>query len=296
MPYDQAKRLQALTDYLEIKGVSDVKELSYGSAKPPIYQEEFLVGSAMSHFWAFKAGETLEEFAPPSSTPMPQPSIFDSAFMPTDLSDRFIAFNKVHDALKRLNKRTFRFARPGLEPVLFDARTIRLYADYSVAVCSGDDLPDLAPAFYIAFAKEMNAYDDSGYGWPYIENGLIVWDDKLTPADPDSYCVLDHETTDRLLGMGEVAVTQRYFENAERLIHLEQQRETKYWKMRQEKKAIRHDPIPDVHTKEAKANFAKKRKGLEDSAADITAKKQKETHSEGAPDVTHEGPSMDMSS
>jgi hypothetical protein len=88
-------------------------------------------------------------------------------------------------------------------------------------------------------------------------------------ADPESYCVLDHETTDRLWGKDEVATIKKYFENAERLIYLEQQRETKYWKLRQEKKAIRQDPVPDVHSKEARDNFAKKRKALEEAAAAI---------------------------
>ncbi|KAJ6556919.1 hypothetical protein B0H10DRAFT_2241038, partial [Mycena sp. CBHHK59/15] len=47
----------------------------------------------------------------------------------------------------------------------------------------------------------------------------------------------------------------------------QQLRETRYWKGRQEKKAVVAGDVPDVHSKEAKAAFAKKRKGLEDAAA-----------------------------
>jgi hypothetical protein len=34
MPYTQAKKLQAFEEYLEAVGMSDVKELPYGSGKP----------------------------------------------------------------------------------------------------------------------------------------------------------------------------------------------------------------------------------------------------------------------
>ncbi|KAJ7759011.1 hypothetical protein DFH07DRAFT_934986 [Mycena maculata] len=202
-------------------------------------------------------------------------TVFDSATAPAGLSDRMLAFNSIHYGLKRHNKRYFHFSQGSGEPVIFDARTIRLYADYNVALCSGEDIPDLAPAFYIAFAKEMNTHDESGFGWAYIEDGVIVWDDKLTPANPESYCVLDHETTDRLLGPDEVAVSKPYVENAERLIYMEQQRDLKYYRLRQEKKLQRVDPVFDVTSKAAKDNFAKKRKALEEAAREEAAKKSK---------------------
>jgi hypothetical protein len=56
MPYSQAKSLQAMNEYLEAIGVTDIKELPQGAGSPPI-EEEFRVNSIMSHFWAYKDGE-----------------------------------------------------------------------------------------------------------------------------------------------------------------------------------------------------------------------------------------------
>jgi hypothetical protein len=85
---------------------------------------------------------------------------------------------------------------------------------------------------------------------------------------------MDHKTTDCLLGRDKVAVTRQYFENSECLAYQQQLREIEYWKAWQEKKSTVAGDIPDVHSKEAKAVFAKKHKALEDVTA---AKKQKAT-------------------
>jgi hypothetical protein len=159
-----------------------------------------------------------------------------------------------------------------------------MFADYNVALCSGDSLPAVAPAFYENFAKAMNNCDDSGFGWAYLEDRLIVWDDEsLTPADASSFCVLDDEIIDgRLLGPNETAVTTAYFRNAERLVAQDQRRETKYYEERQEKKNKKKAQGPtlaDVQTKEGKADFARKRKALQDAAA---ARKQKVMEGSGA--------------
>jgi hypothetical protein len=84
MPYDQAKKLQALAEYLEAIGVSDIKELPHGSGQPPLQEQGLSVASAMTHFWAFKNGEQIGEFAPTESIPMSatELSIFDSDYKP----------------------------------------------------------------------------------------------------------------------------------------------------------------------------------------------------------------------
>ncbi|KAJ7264602.1 hypothetical protein C8J57DRAFT_1623283 [Mycena rebaudengoi] len=245
----------------------------------------------MSDFWAlFNEAEPLEELPIPSSPTTNMSSAFDifNSSFSTELSDRFQAYNSVHPALKRISHRYFRYHNSEMaDGVLFDAHMIKLYADYNVALCVGDDIPDCAPAFYLTFAKQMNQWDTSGYVWAYIEDGLLVWDNKLTVADPDSYCVADRETSERpMLGKDEVAITQTYFKNAERLVHQEQQREVKWFNIRQERKAGKSsETIPDVHSLEAKNHIARKRKALEDAAAAESAKRQKVS-----------GPSMDTSS
>ncbi|KAJ7105323.1 hypothetical protein C8R44DRAFT_943242 [Mycena epipterygia] len=137
--------------------------------------------------------------------------------------------------------------------------------------------------FYVYFAKEMNAKDDCGYGWAYIEEGVIVWDEKLTVADPDSYCVLDTETTDRIMPVGHVAVSEAYRANAERLILRASLQDNKHTRIREQKKALKErDSGPDIHTADAKDAFARKRKAIKDAAIATAAKKAKIAADEAA--------------
>ncbi|KAJ7871631.1 hypothetical protein B0H14DRAFT_3439353 [Mycena olivaceomarginata] len=137
-----------------------------------------------------------------------EPNVFDFNYKPP-ISERFQAYNVVHSALKRLSPRLFRFQRNSeYGPVHFTAA----FAEYSITVCFGKTLP---------------------------EDGVIVWDEtkKLTPADPESFCVFDHEIMEgHILGDNEVAVSTTYFENAERLVQLDQRCETKYYNERQDKR------------------------------------------------------------
>ncbi|KAJ7799566.1 hypothetical protein B0H13DRAFT_2390951 [Mycena leptocephala] len=282
MPYDQAKRLQALMEYLETLGISDVKELSYGSGKPHDVEQGLAINSVMSHFWAYKDSEPFEEFLPPSQLPShsimatTNIDIFSPSAKHPALADHFVAYNEQHSALKRISNRLFCSTFPGLGTELIDAHTIYLYTEYNAALVACEDIPALVPAYYPNFAQLMNNHDDSGFGWAYIDDasGTIVWDEKFSPADSGSFYVLPHQINDRLLSNDEVAVSQLYYENSERLHKQEQMRELKYYKLRQEKKNKPSD-IPDLHTKEAKATFAKKCKALEDAAAAAAAKKQK---------------------
>ncbi|KAJ6564342.1 hypothetical protein B0H19DRAFT_1258798 [Mycena capillaripes] len=45
MAHDQAKKLTALAEYLELMGISDIKELPYGSGSPPVDDVEYLASS-----------------------------------------------------------------------------------------------------------------------------------------------------------------------------------------------------------------------------------------------------------
>ncbi|KAJ7814375.1 hypothetical protein B0H13DRAFT_1924853 [Mycena leptocephala] len=202
-------------------------------------------------------------------------NVFLSSFDTSGLTERHRAYNEVHSVLKRIHKRYFRFKFLHYASTILDARTIRLFTDYNAAIVHGDDLPELEPAFYTQFAKVMNDHDDSGFGWAYLENDLIVWDEKLTPADAESFCVLDMETTDNILGRDEVAVTKLYYANAERLKRQAEKREVKYANQRQEKKNLISEAIPDVNSKDARDSFANKRKILENAAAEAARKKQK---------------------
>ncbi|KAJ7887947.1 hypothetical protein B0H13DRAFT_2342182 [Mycena leptocephala] len=155
------------------------------------------------------------------------------------------------------------------------AHTLRFWVEYSVALHTREGIPAYAPAFYTNFAEQMNSHDDSGFRWAFVnkDSGVTVFNDKLSPADPTSFFVEDRHIFDRLLGEGEVAVSRLYYENAEHLLKIDQQREVKYYNDRQAKKKAKAPVMHKVHTKEAKEFSAKKRKVLEEAAT--TAKKQK---------------------
>jgi hypothetical protein len=166
----------------------------------------------MSYFWAYKANEPLGEFSPPETSTIAMPvtqDIFSRSFgTPNDLSIRFLEYNSNHTALKRVNYRYFRLDIPQ-GSVFLEARTIRHYIDYNQALCTGDDVPELTPAYYPSFAEVINQYDNSGFFWAYLEGGKIVWKEGSTPANAEDFCVLDHEILARpMLGANQVAKSQ----------------------------------------------------------------------------------------
>jgi hypothetical protein len=68
-----------------------------------------------------------------------------------------INYNNRHPVLKRVNKHYFHITRTdGSAPIIFNARTICLYADYCVTLAMNGITPVAAPAFYEDFARQMN--------------------------------------------------------------------------------------------------------------------------------------------
>ncbi|KAF7334186.1 Gag-pol polyprotein [Mycena venus] len=282
IPYEQAKRLQALVEYLEAVGVSDFKELPYGSGKPPVEGEELMVHSIMSHFWAYEHGELLEEFltlAPTTTMPkQPSPRYPFRLGALTEsldtLSDRMHDYNELHHALKQINIDTFRFDIPGLPTELVHATSVRQFLEYHVALCADDDLPGLAPAYYSNFAQLMNEHDNSGFGWAHLddESSTIIWDNCLVPADADAF-FLDHELDSGcFLRNDEVAVSRMEFEDYERLKRQETKRNVKWTRVR----------VDEKEKKEAEAgklvvsmeSFTKKRRMLAKNAEHVAAAKK----------------------
>ncbi|KAJ7656513.1 hypothetical protein DFH06DRAFT_1328787 [Mycena polygramma] len=293
MPYDQAKKLQALPEYLEAAGVADIKELSYGAGKPPAGAQELLVGSMMDYFWAYKAGEPLQEFLTTSpllphsdamgnknkngkgkaaSTPAPiyAPT---AAEAPDDMVAEFAAFNKKHSALQRVNKSALLVLRPAADEEVMHSATLRMYAEYSVALHTQEGIPARAPFGYVDFAIYMNVHDSGGYGWMYVGEDGLVWEDHWIPADPKAFLVEDHQLYERALLPGQVAVSQLYFDTAERLRIEDAKRQLKWQMAREEKKNKAPGSSVDVRSEEALAFSAKKRKVHAEAAAAV--KKQK---------------------
>ncbi|KAJ7019116.1 hypothetical protein C8F04DRAFT_1198051 [Mycena alexandri] len=228
---------------------------------------------------------------PAAPTAAPAIDVFNSKAVFPPLLERFEAMNVVHSGLKRLSRLLFLFTIPGLGSELMHAFTVRLFADYNVALITGDDIPDRVPAYYTNFAQNMNLYDDSGFGWAYIDDttNTIVWDEKLAPTTPASLGLLEHEILERYLPKDHVAVSQHYFENAERLRFLETQRELKYFKQRAAKRT-QEEGEPEMRSAEVMTKFDLKRKQFEEAAN--AAKKQKAGEASGS--GSGAGASMDM--
>jgi hypothetical protein len=186
--------------------------------------------------------------APTSTT-----DIFDPAVERGPLAATFEAFNTQHKVIQRVERHRFRVSFPGLASELISAHTIRFWAEYSVALHMREGTPVHVPASYAEFAEQMNVHNDSGFGWAFVdeEAGISVFNDKLTPADPASFFVEDCHIFDRLLGEGELAVSCLYFENAERLVKIDQQCEIKYFNDHQNKRKAKAPVLHEVHTKEA---------------------------------------------
>ncbi|KAJ7083432.1 hypothetical protein C8R44DRAFT_753451 [Mycena epipterygia] len=208
----------------------------------------------------------------------PPTTVFDLAHAFPALSDEFISYNNQHTVLRRLSPSLFSMELPNADPVVIDARTVRLYTDYNVYLCTLEGVPDCAPAYYNSFARQMNAHDDSGYGWAYVDRvtGTIIYDDKLTLADAASFCVRDSDIDDRRYLVGsEVAVSRLFYETAQRMQEQTHKRDNKWWRNRQEVKATAAPAEPDVHSKASKDTFAKKRKALSDAAEAVAARKKR---------------------
>ncbi|KAJ6553951.1 hypothetical protein DFH09DRAFT_1318605 [Mycena vulgaris] len=146
-----------------------------------------------------------------------------------------------------------------------DSSTLRLFADYNVALCTRDKIPDNVPLFYKEFAKIMNIHDDSDYAWAYVTSAGTIWfDDLKKVADANTFCVLDHELN-RYIPDGELAVSTTYHANAECLAAAEVKRQVKYASKRALKRKINEKPAV-LDSKEDRAAFAKRRKLLKVAA------------------------------
>ncbi|KAJ7652587.1 hypothetical protein B0H17DRAFT_1147331 [Mycena rosella] len=103
----------------------------------------------------------------------------------------------------------------------------------------------------------MNRYNDSGFGWAYVDptGWTIVWKEGEAIADAKSFGVLKHETLSTYLAPGNVPVTQAYFDNTECLAEQEQTRNVKYYNQRLGKRK-RGDDTVEPGSQEALEAFA----------------------------------------
>ncbi|KAJ7454444.1 hypothetical protein FB451DRAFT_1518057 [Mycena latifolia] len=209
--------------------------------------------------------EVLEEFANPQFNPMLTTEDFFGAAILTPagpLLERYLTFNRIHSALKRITPSHFRINIPGIETGLMLAQTIRHFADYNVVLCTRDDFPSLMPSYYVDFTVNMNHYDDSLVG---------------------SLGLFDHEISEHYLAPGKVAVSRIYYEKAERLRDLELACGVRYYKDRQGKHKVRDKLTISVGIKAAMEKFSKRCKVLDAASVPATPAASVATEDMGTP-------------
>ncbi|KAJ7318844.1 hypothetical protein DFH08DRAFT_971204 [Mycena albidolilacea] len=145
--------------------------------------------------------------------------IFVPAFAdPMGLSLNMIHYNDHHPILKRINKHYFCITcTDSSAPIIFDTRTIRLYADYCIVLATNGVAPVAILVFYEDLTRQMNKYDMCSFFWAYLEDSMFVFDKSCNVANPEEYCLGESETTEGILMPGEVAVTSQFKCNTDRL-------------------------------------------------------------------------------
>ncbi|KAJ7832508.1 hypothetical protein B0H13DRAFT_1914972 [Mycena leptocephala] len=184
-------------------------------------------------------------------------------------------YNGDHHALRRINRDTFRLdSELGTE--LIAAATVRHYMDYHLALCAEDNNPSVAPANYDKFADIMNSLDGSGLGWARLDDlGAITWDDSLDPADPETFCILDHDINPRTyLRAGEVVITHVELLDYRRLKEAETKSNVK-WRMKRVDEKAQKEKEAGGLVKVSLDMFAKKRKRLQRSVDELAAMNSK---------------------
>ncbi|KAF8127302.1 hypothetical protein K438DRAFT_2143736 [Mycena galopus ATCC 62051] len=201
------------------------------------------------------------------------------------LPERMREYNVEHHALRRINRETFRFDAGDGAVELMSAITVRQYMDYHLALCTEEDNPGLAPAYYDYFAATMNEHDSSGFGWARIgEDGTILWDDTLEPADTKTFCVLDSDIDTRVyLRAGEVATSEVELLDYRRLKDAETKNNIKWRKRRGDEKAQKELEAGGLVTVSLDG-FAKKRKRLQRLVDDEGKKKARVDDTPGPED------------
>ncbi|KAJ7131295.1 hypothetical protein C8R44DRAFT_904331 [Mycena epipterygia] len=209
------------------------------------------------------------------------------------LSERILDYNDEHRTLRRINRSTFRFdTAHGTE--LLSAATVRQFVDYHSALCADEGNPSLVPAYYDNFACAMNSFDESGYGWARLsEDGAIIWDEALEPADANIFCVLDSDMDNRVyLRPGEAAISQVELADYRRLKDAETKSNVKWRARRGEEKAKKELEAGGMVTISLDA-FTKKRKRLQRDIELVAAQKKAKVAEEEEAANSAEGMSVD---
>ncbi|KAJ7648829.1 hypothetical protein B0H17DRAFT_1215537 [Mycena rosella] len=270
MPYSQAKKLQAMNEYLESVGVSEIRELPYGAGKPPADSEELMVGSTLFHFWNWRAGVSikgaLEEVAPPSAIMSIPTEIFTANFP----YGRFPA----------RHQRVVLYLYPGMDVELMSAVEMRLAVDYNMAILNYDTVPQNPPVGYVEFTSNMNRLDNSKQFWVWLEESssgakVIAWDTAFDeagryPASATSMRVRDDEIVTRYVSPTDHIISDVWFRHAELLKEEDVRRRINGEAFRNNKRR-RDGSAPDAPATSNKG-FARHRTALAAAAAESDAR------------------------
>ncbi|KAF7327530.1 Gag-pol polyprotein [Mycena kentingensis (nom. inval.)] len=242
MPYEQTKKLQAFEDYLETLGVSDIRELTQGTAQPNPGAAELFLGAVSVQRIYNSTPETPPSCTLLSSTTMSahQAESFTHIHAdPAALTDDFDAdltanerqFNADFKGVARaLGLGHIEFVLPAGEvqtapnPAIHVTGLAHVFAAIEAIVTLGivnkgkPGNPNLVrlPVFYNEYVRLLRS-KFPGYAWPVFEDNKISYDDtKPFPTRGMFLC----NTADiglPLLKRGEVAVQSSYLAMLEKI-------------------------------------------------------------------------------
>ncbi|KAK7030088.1 hypothetical protein R3P38DRAFT_2933124 [Favolaschia claudopus] len=235
------------------------------------------LGSLMSYFWAYKAGEQIEEFAPPISRAMSTQNLFAyTVGNANDLPVWVQNYNRDHYWLKRHTIPYFRVALNDGETVLIPAMLVRLYIKFGIEIMTSEIIPSVTPFGYQDFIDMFHARDASPYYFPhYKPDGRLGWKEGSTVPDFKEFGVAEDQLLDMPVALpGQVVVEEDDYEEGRRAIAAKRHAEIMAFRRRAEKaekdRSESSGGVPDVHHVDVMAAWHRKRKAVEE---DFVAKR-----------------------
>jgi hypothetical protein len=285
MPYSQTKLLTALPEYLEIQGISDIKDLGYGMGRPP-KNDEVLMSASISIRVLGIRGDckvSLDKLIP-AVEPLASNTILLTSIMLTGeynlnrIDRSYHRFNDLHRVFIRLTPDLFLGRFGDLPEMTIAAQQVQLFAMHNMRLHDAALNLDYNPMFYREFIDLMNRYDASGYTWAYYSEseGRIKYPyPELEPATVSALQVCDSDIERReTVRAGNVQVSAEWYNHT---IEVNQRREVaRERNIRKSQEAkLNFAGLPNIDSPANRAALVRKRKADEAEFQEHRAERRK---------------------
>ncbi|KAJ7506356.1 hypothetical protein B0H11DRAFT_2272188 [Mycena galericulata] len=188
---EHSLRLNALQDYFEVLGISDISELTEGRGKPPPEDAEFL--ASQLGFDVEVSANGLDDISSPEiagEVVFEHPTYFAELFVPenllaavamrtydtsngtiippSEISPEYAEFNRTHAVIRRQDRETMVLIDSNGHERVQSMKTIQMYTKYNQYGNNptvDQQFVPFEPAGYLEFALTNNSRDGSGYHW-----------------------------------------------------------------------------------------------------------------------------------